>query len=484
MSTIRHTAILFAACATASAASAAANIESAVQDPATGKVTVRYTLDAPAVVTIDVTTNCEGRAVSIGRAKVARAVGDVNMLISDTESVHTAYWLPFAEDGSAAVDLGAADIVLRTWATNAPPDYMVIDLTNTGRIHYYEDVSELPYGIESDAYRTDMFVMRRIHAANVEWEMSAGGSLHMVTLTNDYYIAVFEMTHQQCENITGWAKGTDKYSRFKEADSLATRPVDWMRLPSWADASQGMRFPFNWPNEDREVAHTVKDYCLVGKMRTKTGLGIYLDLPTEAQWEYAARAGTSRTALPDGTSLTVETGGEDPGLSRYARYKYNGGYVKDAGGTYSEPDYATATSANGTARVGSYEPNAWGLYDMLGNVAEWCLDRYAAFTSDPVTDPVGAASGNMSVRGGHWAAEPNACRLYSRTSVNHWIETTSMNPYYGIRMCLTLQGSFDAPTEVSAYIGNSVRCGEHCEVDAVLGDKFNTLPVGIQFMIK
>ena len=462
---------------------AAASIQAITHDSATGKITVTYTLTAPAIVTVDVTTNCSGQAVSIGRKNVSRVVGDVNRLVSDTESAHTIHWHPFAEVGRAVLGANEARFVLRTWATNAPPNYMVIDTTNSQRIRYYEDVSELPGGIEDDAYRTDMLVMRRIYANGVAWNMSAGTGLHQVTLTNDYYIAVFEMTNQQCENLTGWEKGKDKYSKFKEADSLATRPVDWMRIPAWVANDQGMRYPYPTPNEDLAAMHSVKDFCFVGKMRTKTGLGIYLDLPSEAQWEYAARAG-STTALPDGTTLSVETGGEDLGLSRFARYKYNGGYVKGEGNSYSEPDYATASNVNGTARVGSYEPNNWGLYDMLGNVAEWCLDRTSTFTSDPVIDPHGAASGRMVVRGGNWTSEPNACRLYSRSNENHEIASTGLYPRYGIRMCLTLQGPFDAPTEDTELIADGVRCGGFDEAIRLLLEKFSTLPLGIQFSIR
>jgi len=93
------------------------------------------------------------------------------------------------------------------------------------------------------------------------------------------------------------------------------------------------------------------------------------DLPTEAQWEYACRAG-AQAALYNGASVTVENA-EDPELSKLCRYRFNGGVPADPNG--------------GTCPVGRFQPNAWGLYDMLGNVAQLCLDRVC----DPVREITG-----------------------------------------------------------------------------------------------
>ena len=147
----------------------------------------------------------------------------------------------------------------------------------------------------------------------------------------------------------------------------------------------------DWPNNS-----AVNATSFMGKLRAKTGLSTF-DLPTESQWEYACRAVTT-TALNTGHNLT--SGSSDPRMDVAGRYWYNGG----SGYSLSCP-----TSA-GTAEAGSYLPNAWGLYDMHGNVWEWCLDWYGTYPGT-VTDPEGAASGSYRMRrGGSWNSEAYVCR--------------------------------------------------------------------------
>ena len=145
----------------------------------------------------------------------------------------------------------------------------------------------------------------------------------------------------------------------------------------------------------------------LGKLRAKTGQTF--DLPTEAQWEYACRAGTT-TALNTGKNLTST--GWDYAMDEAGRYSYN---QKDGKGGYSEH-----------TKVGSYLPNAWGLYDMHGNVGEWCLDWYTAgIGSSAVTDPKGPNSGEYRVvRGGGWYGNAQSCRS---ARVHHYFKSN----YYG-----------------------------------------------------
>ncbi|MBW2092579.1 MAG: formylglycine-generating enzyme family protein, partial [Deltaproteobacteria bacterium] len=120
-------------------------------------------------------------------------------------------------------------------------------------------------------------------------------------------------------------------------------------------------------------------------------------LPTEAEWEYACRAGT-QTAFASG-KLAATQNGYDPNLDRMGWYKKN--------------------SNGSTHPVAQKEPNAWGLYDMHGNVWEWCQDRherwYGKFNSTPVIDPKGGRFGKKRVfRGGSWFAGPEYCRSADR----------------------------------------------------------------------
>jgi len=111
-------------------------------------------------------------------------------------------------------------------------------------------------------------------------------------------------------------------------------------------------------------------------------------LPTEAEWEYACRAG-SKTRFCFGDA--------DEGLGDYAWYRANSGRT--------------------THPVGQKKPNAWGLYDMHGNVWEWCADWYGDYPNGAVTDPQGPASGTYRVlRGGAWRGNSDFCRSANRGS--------------------------------------------------------------------
>ena len=113
-------------------------------------------------------------------------------------------------------------------------------------------------------------------------------------------------------------------------------------------------------------------------------------LPTEAEWEYACRAGT-KTAYSFGSQLN----------GRQANCDGTVPYGTDMKGPYLKEKSA----------VGTYPANAWGLYDMHGNVWEWCSDRYGAYPAGSVTDPSGPATGSFRViRGGCWADDAVDCR--------------------------------------------------------------------------
>jgi sulfatase modifying factor 1 len=122
--------------------------------------------------------------------------------------------------------------------------------------------------------------------------------------------------------------------------------------------------------------------------------GYAYQLPTEAQWEYACRAGTT-TATAFGNSLSSTQANFD------GDYPHNGG--------------APGPDLDQTANVGSYAANAWGFHDMHGNVYEWCADWYGSYPTGSVTDPAGAGSGTVRVnRGGSWLNDGRYCRSAAR----------------------------------------------------------------------
>ena len=256
---------------------------------------------------------------------------------------------------------------------------------------------------------------------------------HSVTLTRDFYIGVFEVTQYQYWKIMNtWP------SAFSLAECRNTRPVD---LVSYEDIRGALSTTLEWPSN---TAHEVINTSFLGKLRAALNGSPKLDLPTEAQWEYACRA-KATAAWYSGFNPEYTTANTNPsGLNKIARFNMNGGILN---GT-TNPDLATCAmlgTTNGTARVGSYLPNAYGVYDMLGNVMEWCLDWWGPDTAGATTEPTGpmrdeATYGqwgyrNRIVRGaGYWS---NASLV---RAAGRWHDTHSQKERIrGFRLCLTVE---------------------------------------------
>ena len=283
--------------------------------------------------------------------------------------------------------------------------YLVIDLSG-GKDAASYPVSYLgaePQGGWTDEYKTTKLVLRRIQPG----AFSMCGSYN-VTISKPFYIGVFEVTQRQYELVMG-----SKPSYFSNVSYYATRPVEKVSYNMIRGSSSGA----GWPSSS-----AVDSTSFIGKIRAKTGIDEF-DLPTEAQWEYACRAGTA-THYNNGKNYTNSS--QDPAMDEVGRYWYNGG------SGYS----SSCTAVNGTAAVGSYLPNAWGLYDMHGNVCEWCRDWYGSLSSG-VSDPVGSSSGSYRVlRGGGWNFSANYCASSNRNGND---PSDSSSYYgYGFRLVRTL----------------------------------------------
>lgn len=203
---------------------------------------------------------------------------------------------------------------------------------------------------------------------------------HRVTLTKDFWLGKFPVTQEQYQAIT-----KQNPSFFKGA----TRPVECV---NWNDA---------------------KGYCdlLNNAFREMLPTGYAFALPTDAQWEYACRAGTT-TPFSFGSTLNGDKANCD-GNSPYGTDK---GKIVDA-----------------TTEVGKYDANAWGLFDMHGNVWEWCNDWYGDYSQDTVSDPTGPTNASHRVlRGGSWLSFARSCRSANRGSHDPSIRYSD----YGFRVAL------------------------------------------------
>ncbi len=210
------------------------------------------------------------------------------------------------------------------------------------------------------------------------------GPVHRVRIRKAFYLGKTEVTQRQWESVMG-----ENPSRFRSAGPDA--PVESV---SWTKAQE-----------------FVRKLCA----QENVPEGTYR-LPTEAEWEYACRAGTE-TALYTGP-IAIEGERNAPALDPIAWYGGNSGVdYPNAYGVADWTEMQDPAEYAGTHPVGRKQPNAWGLYDMIGNVWEWCGDRLAYYPDELVEDPVGESEGPLRViRGGSWFSPARRCRSAMRGS--------------------------------------------------------------------
>lgn len=448
------------------------------------RISVSYTLaDAPAVVTVQFQTN----GVDMAATDFSWIVGDVATVVQPGD--HSFVWYAAKATPGIKVD-DEISVVVKAWPTNAPPPFMVVDLSfpgladrNDGHTNYidaagnvtkkqlrdavtfYASESMLPggQGANCKRYKTDFLLFKKINAANVSWWMGSpdgeehtgvlGGVEktvelvdkegireccgskeypHVVTLANDYYMGVFEVTQAQ---LLKWCPSRTFLSSWSGVDT-SMFPADNVSYAALRGEQNNKAY--YWP----DAGHTVDSGYILGVLRGMIGsqTDYPFDLPTEAQWEFAARGGCG-AAFQNG----VENSTWNKLLSAIdgiCRYQGNGGDWKSSNNPKDDP----AAIGHTTAVVGSYDSNGYGLYDVHGNVAEFCLDNYKAeyyadSGYDPETGPDEPDTANDRCHRGGYAGSscyPHCLRLGKRSYVGAGISAY----YFGFRLCCPARAVF------------------------------------------
>jgi len=271
------------------------------------------------------------------------------------------------------------DAVIRAYTTNQlhqiPGVYMVVDVSGGQSAQRYPVSYTLCPPLNSNENLGDKIWLRRIEACPEGFLMGspddeegrsayAGNAaninerLHKVMLTEPFFAGVFPITYQQYVNVIAKATG--------DLSGGIYSPIDYVSYRDIRGATTEGSVTVNWPT----TLHQVGTGSFLAAIRSRTG--ITFDLPTEAQWEYACRAGTT-TAWNNGTGISTNAVGVDANLDLLGWYKGN--------------------SNDSLPRVGLKNPNAWGLYDCHGSVGEFCLDWIqGGYSADDQTDPQGPIS--------------------------------------------------------------------------------------------
>ena len=407
------------------------------------QVVVEYDLaNGPAVVTLDIETNGPSGWVSIGLENVyAHAdsvMGDANRKV--TAAHGRIVWKGVKAWPERRILDNGARAVVTAWPVDDTPDYMVVDMTSgepsADRVRYYVSTNSLPGGglFGNNAYRTTHLVLKKIVARDITWTMgsicefgrnAATEKAHPVTLTNNYYLGVFPVTQKQLNMMHG---ATYTTSFTIDGDMRIRDRVYYNRYQPY------LRGAANWPDAPDSDS-------LLGKLRTMTGNTVDFDLPSEAQWEYAAKGGHGENDWGDGTPIMTTNGDRNHDSTLPGRYRYN--QENDWWSKWQDWNEHAAEHGpgDGTPIAGSYRPNSFGLYDMCGGILEWCLDWYqddisaygGAVNADGEQTLDGATVKNRVQRGGAWNKAAVSCRPSSRSAHEPQYPGDSMEA--GFRVC-------------------------------------------------
>jgi formylglycine-generating enzyme required for sulfatase activity len=341
-------------------------------------------------------------------------------------------------------------VTVTLWATNDPPTYCAVSLIEPGTALFYGSADEVPFGASHGFWKKDWLLLRKIPATgpggvtlgspNTEWSHLADETQRTINITRPFYMGVFSVTQRQWDLVGVRAK-TSHWNNTTDWEERPVEKVSYYDIRANPAGLSSNDPAVDWPTN----GHAVATNSFMGLLRAKTGGILEFDLPTEAQWEYACRAGTDG---PWNNGVGSANNDDDPNMNLLGRYRNNGGKML-VGGIWYDPDLAAAlgsvlavTASNATAKVGSYLPNAWGLYDMHGNVWEWCLNYSIANAADATLsgdDPAGPVTGsNRAIRGG--GREVGAS--YTRSARRYSYGPTARYNYLGFRVAAAAEAMY------------------------------------------
>ncbi len=237
--------------------------------------------------------------------------------------------------------------------------------------------------------------------------LEGGEKQRKVTLTRGFEMQATEVTQEQFTKLMGYNP-----SSFKHCGSRCpVETMSWYEAAAYCNAlslGHGLDSCYACTGKGQDIR--CEDAPTYKGARIQACPGYRL--PTEAEWEYAYRAGT--TTQLHGGKITFCDKKPDPTADRISWYECNSAVKYE--GCYIGPELACGTPCKGPHEVGQKEPNRWGLLDMSGNVWEWCHDRYAVDLGEaPVVDPWGPEAGTeRTLRGGAWDSTPTRIRATAR----------------------------------------------------------------------
>ena len=323
------------------------------------------------------------------------------------DGAHRVYW-NMAKDGIA---LDPATAYLTVTYGYQHPRYCVIDLSGGSEANFYPVAyMDAPPsgGFNTTEYKTTKLVLKRVDSGSFIMGDDQMNESHRVTLTKPFYMGLYEVTQRQWELVTGYPCPSTSYGK---GDAHPVYCISYNMI-------RGSLSGEMWPE-----SNAVDPLSFLGKLRGRAKLDF--DLPTDAQWEYACRAGTTTT------------------------YSY---------GDSEDGAYMWYLSSS-THEVGTKLPNKWGLYDMHGSVGELCLDWYGPLAYG--TDPRGSSSSPYRVvRGGSWNSSAALC-----TSSHRNISLPSdSNHGLGFRLSRTIPFLAEAGTATVEFALGRI-CADGSSVD-------------------